>query len=1085
MQNNNYIQSPLAQAYRQVYSQPVINPVASQPIQQPVQQQLTPEQIAYIQGRMSQPVQNAQAEQLIENWKGRNVNIQGHPVLSDLATIGKNIPQDLARIGTGFVSMAGDFVQHPIQSTKAELQTIGDYINELGKRANTESVTGNKTLDNILSAGGNAGYKMAQLAAKDVYNNFSAGYLPLFNTKNVGAAIKDISQGKGNEAYKKLKESGVESWEQFKKYPLITSLVVAPNATVAGLGKVTKGGLNLVEKTTGLPVGEVGKNVAKAIQVVESKFNKDRIELNKTADELSKAKEKDLELVIQNYTEGTPLPENLKALSQKFKNFQNENRKLYNDDALVNPNELAALQYVQRKTGQTMQEIRRELAPQLEMLQEGVTNPSLLFKNRLDDFNHSVNSIRKSTKNKEFLNDSKPISELSREEFESVAKHFNHEELRSFYDSGASIKEMKQYLGDLSRDAWVPEKVSEAALKDSIFNDNLGKLATLAEQTGNPLYKHLYDGIKLANEGRIGVYTLAGAEIPKGVKVSDEGRRFAGRSSSREYGTATYPAIAKAYKDIHGFLDDVTAQRVKTEISNNILNTGTIDGVTKIIGDGVKPSDIRYINADLLAEGRLSEAITRASEKAIDGAIAIDKYNLRALNDMLKPTGTPYKQGALGDIYNGFKENALASGIYLGGNLISGAFSTLLNSNTGLLKDIVASIGSRGRLSKELGAFRQIRPSDRRYSTTAGRIISKIGRKLGTGIAPRIDAMIQNTFAEINANAALRKMGIAPTERVSALASMQKQTLANLIEDVRLNSNMNNKYRVIPRGEIRDVIGIANPFIDWIDTSTQVSAKILKDHPVLMGAVAAKLFGEIGYDRELQKRLGLNVYTDKPLVTYKVDDKTGERKEISINFLPQLTPLEFVVNPAKLLTGTSGAPVLGALYEASKGKNAYGNPMRRTHTNDTIQTIQGDNRYRVNPDTQMIERIVGTQGDEMLSTAVKNLFAPVSLFNKTVAPIGVGLYNTVSGDDVKYYMPYGQSIFGNINTGQPEMGGRILSPTTLSTGDPRNARTVNDILKGLGTYYERDYYPENSLTGNQIRRIIRSGVRQNLRDLGE
>ena len=158
MQNNNYIQSPLAQAYKQVYSQPVINPVASQPIQQQVQRQLTPEQIAYIQGQVNQPVQNPQAEQLIENWRGKTVNIQGHPVLSDLATIKENIPQNLAQIGTGFVSMAGDFVQHPIQSTRAGFQTIGDYLNELGKRANTESVTGNKALDKILSAGGNAGY---------------------------------------------------------------------------------------------------------------------------------------------------------------------------------------------------------------------------------------------------------------------------------------------------------------------------------------------------------------------------------------------------------------------------------------------------------------------------------------------------------------------------------------------------------------------------------------------------------------------------------------------------------------------------------------------------------------------------------------------------------------------------------------------------------------------------------------------------------------------------------------------------------------------------------------------------------------
>lgn len=1079
---NDYIVDPRAQGYREIFNTPTYNPVMqAQPV---VQYQPTQELLDYINSIGT--AEPTEAKKLRENWGNAPVNIQGHPILSDIATIGKNAIMDVPQIATGFVSMAGDFIQHPIESAINQGRAAGEYINNLRDRVNTESLTGNESLDRLYNPLNIPLLKAGQLAQKDLYNFWYGSALPILHTKTLGSAIEDIQKGNGDAAFKKLKEAGVESYEQFKQDPLITSLILAPNTTTRAIKGVGTAGLNFAERAWELPIGEKAMNVAKAVQTVEAKFNKEKVELIKASDELSKAKTSDLEAVINNVTKGNelaPLTEKQKKLREKFIDFNTKHVGTYDANSLVNPNEISALQYVQSQTGKTIQEIRRELAPQLEMLQEGVTNPSLSFRNRLSDFEHAVNGLRKD--NKEFLKDSKLVKDLSKKESEAFASHFDDAEINMMKLTNMSVKEAKQYLGDLSRDAWVESKVSDAALKDVRFQENMAKLAERAEATGDPMLKHLYDGMSLANRGEIHPYTLAGAKIPEAGLVSNKGRRFQGASSSREYGTASTEEVAKAYRNIHNFLDDVANQKLKQEISTNILNTGTIDGATKLVGENVAAKDIKYLNADLLADGRLSEAITLASDTMKPNAVAIDKYNLNALKSSTLAENTPFRKGALNDMYNLSKEAMLASGTYLGGNFISGLYGTLLNTATpqGLIKDAIASIGSKGALSRELGTIRTIRPANRRYSTKLAQGTSTLGRWLGTGIAPRIDALMQNMFSEINANAQLRKMGIAPRNRLSALAEMDKMKLGQLINNNRLASMMNTKYRIFPRGDVRSVLSIANPFLDWIDTSTQVSAKMLIDHPILMGAVTSKLFGEIGFDKELQKRLGLKVYTDKPLVTYKADkDAPSGSKEVTLSFLPQLTPVEFLVNPMKLLTGNSGAPVLSAVYEASKGKNAYGSALRRSHAKDSMMAVQNGQRYIVNPETRNIEPIKGTMGDEVLSTAIKNLFAPTSIVNKTAMPIVADLYSRATGNEMHWYMPYGQSIFGSFETGQPERG--QLSRNILSTGDPRKERTVQDIVKGLGTYYERDYIPEG-ISGNLMRQIRRAGARQNWRDYGE
>lgn len=1075
--SNNYIVDPMAEAYRSVYSTPIYNPQVQQPV--PTQQYApTQELLDYIESIKNR--EPSQAQKLRESWKGQNVNVLNNPVLSDIATIGRNAIGDIPQIATGLVSTIGDVINDPKGTYNRAKEAGLNYLTDLYYRS--ENPTGNALLDKVATP-----LSYSSNIVKDAWN-FMQGTLPILNTKTLGQAVEDLKRGDGNAAFEKLKDAGIQSYEQFKQDPLITSLIVAPNLTTKAISKGTKAGLNLAEKA-GLPVGETSQQVAKAIQAVEAKFNKQKIDLIKGTDAISKAKPQDLEAVIRNYTEGTPLPENLTDLKNKFAKFQEEYRKTFDDNSLANPNEISALLYVQRQTGKTIQEIRRELAPQLEMLQEGVTNPSLSFRNRLSDFEHEVGNFIKEDKN--YLKGDKLISELSEKEASTFAKHFDPAEIDMMKASNMTVKDAKQYLGDIARDSWVESKVSDAALKDVRFQENMAKLAERAEATGDPMLKHLYDGMSKANKGEIKAYTLAGAKIPAGESVLNEGRRFQGKSSSREYGTAEYKDIADAYRNVHNFLDDVANQKMKQEVSNNILSTGTIDGATKLVGDNVAAKDIRYLNPNLLEEGRLSEALKTASDSPKANSIAIDKYNLKALESFTKPLNTPFSQGALNDMYNLAKETMLASGTYLGGNFASGLYGAMLNSGTpqGLIKDVISAIGSKGALARELGTIRNIRPTNRRYSTKLAQGISATGRKLGTGIAPRIDAAMQNMFSEINAHSQLRKMGIAPKDRLAALAEMDKLKLGEFINNNRLASMMNTKYRIFPRGDVRSTLSIANPFLDWIDTSTQVSAKMLVDHPILMGAVASKLFGEIGFDRELQKRLNLKVYTDKPLVTYRGDDKAPSgAKEISISFLPQLTPVEFLVDPAKLATGNSGAPVLSAVYEASKGKNPYGGLMRRSHAKDSMMSIQGGQRYIVNPETRNIEPVKGTMGDEVLATAIKNLFAPTAIVNKTVMPIVADAYNRITGDNAKWYMPYGQSVFGSFYTGQPEQAtGQMQSAITsnfLTTGDPRKARTVEDIIKGLGTYYERDYIPEG-ISGNRMRQIRRAGARQNWKDFGE
>ena len=204
---NNYIIDPMGEVYENVYNVPMYSPVIPSqqmmPIQQgmPIQQyQPTQELLDYINNIGT--AEPTEAKKLKESWGNAPVNIQGHPILSDVATIGKNAIMDVPQIATGFVSMAGDFIQHPIESTINQGRAVGEYINNLRDRVNTESLTGNESLDRFYNPLNIPLLKAGQLAQKDLYNFWYGSTLPILHTNTLGSAIEDIQKGNGDAAFK-------------------------------------------------------------------------------------------------------------------------------------------------------------------------------------------------------------------------------------------------------------------------------------------------------------------------------------------------------------------------------------------------------------------------------------------------------------------------------------------------------------------------------------------------------------------------------------------------------------------------------------------------------------------------------------------------------------------------------------------------------------------------------------------------------------------------------------------------------------------------------------------------------------------
>lgn len=569
-------------------------------------------------------------------------------------------------------------------------------------------------------------------------------------------------------------------------------------------------------------------------------------------------------------------------------------------------------------------------------------------------------------------------------------------------------------------------------------------LEDLAKKGKDSKASFILESNKLYNEGKIFPVTHGLAEVDKlASEVTGEGRKFAGRFTTRAFGNSAYEDIAKQIQKPDEFIQKITEQYIDKHIADKIIEgkLSDFDLAAKDAGNNVK-----YLSRQDLSEGNLKKALEGArGEKLLEDDIPVNNVALQELkHQMAGETGA--FAGISNDLYKIGKSSLLASGGYIGANAITGATQALLNSNVGLLNDVIDAIKSKGELAKKLGVYRYNTADISKNKVVA--FIQNSNNISGGNILRKADALLQNAFAEIAAHSELRKQGLKVGD-IDRLQQSNKMKLGEMITDIKKVALINSPNTILNKN-VTSALSAYNPFWRWTDTATQATMKLLEKSPTLANTVLVDVLASIAFDKEMQERLRLNVSPDTPFTTYKFDDKTGEIRQMTAEFVPITTTLKLIA-PDSNTSFSPSVPFFTAMVNAMQGKDKYGNPNKRainTHSKN-IATVMGK-RYEYTPEGGYRE--VKGMGDEILATAVKELFGGVNLINKTVAPLFGTAVGKLTGQDIHYNQPYAQSIFGDFNDWDDKNN-------IIMGGSMDRQRTGEQVIRGLSGLYEQRYNP--------------------------
>ena len=613
----------------------------------------------------------------------------------------------------------------------------------------------------------------------------------------------------------------------------------------------------------------------------------------------------------------------------------------------------------------------------------------------------------------------------------------------------------------------------------------------ILSESKDPVAKRILEANDLYEKGWIKPIPHGLAEVAKeGIEKLDD-VEWRGRFTERRFGNASYEDIAKQLQHPTEWLQRTIKQFTKDNIFEE-LKGGTLGG-QPLIDKTTKPADVRYISREFLDSKDIQKIKEAARKEQLSpDDIAIDKHLVDALDKQLDFgfSASPFKNGFLKDAYDISKGTALASGSYLSGNLTTGALNMLLNSKgnlLGLADDIGKAAQSRGRLVKELGAYRPMLRNKKTISTPVLKQIYEVNKPIGD-FWNTFDTFAQNSFAEIAAHANLRRQGIKASDRASAIQNMDNMKLADMINDVKMVSLMNPTKTLLPKS-LYGAAGLTNPFWRWVDTAAQSSAYMLKKSPFLANYVLFDVLSNIGLDAELQERMNLGVDLDKPFVSFRFNPKTRRVEEVSSEFAPMMNTLKVSGTLANVLAGKGKpddlntvigetTPFVSAVANAFRGKTKYGKPILRSHTGLADMTkVQGDKRYVMK--NGIIQQDDKFYIDEPITAAVRELLAPVQLANRTGLPVVGKLAEMVTGRPHTYYRPYDNAILGSYNINPQSNQGN-----TLTFGSPRRMvddMKVQDILTGQ---YSQPYYPERPQMPQAILNMTKQGIKDYyIRDL--
>ena len=578
--------------------------------------------------------------------------------------------------------------------------------------------------------------------------------------------------------------------------------------------------------------------------------------------------------------------------------------------------------------------------------------------------------------------------------------------------------------------------------------DKLEGLKALANQ-GDNLAQQVVEATEKYRKGDLFPITHAmdeAAEIDKSLKaaseLNDAQRIYSGKFSTREFGTQTYEDIARALSKPDEYVERLSKQYIGNNIARQ-LEQGVLAGESVL---AKSEKEAKYVSREALQSGDILKALDNATDKAVRANdIPINKYVVGELKRQLKPFGSPFGYQLLNDVYNLGKGQMLASGTYLGANAIGGSITSLLASGTNILDDVANAIATRGRLSKELGTYRGVSQL-RNIKTPVLRQLNQFNKYTTGGVTEFIDRKLQNAFSEIAANRKLRQMGVLPQERLKYIEAAEADKLADIIRDVKATSLLNNSKTFFPRWAI-EPLAMSNPFWRWVDTAAASTVHMTTKYPLLSNWVLNQTLAQIGFDKEMQNRLNLGVKSDKQGVTYYFDERTGQTKEATIEWIPQMNTFKLISNPKdSVLRDPTTSVTLARLWNAANGKDVYGRALKRAEKNPNrrLTHIYDGAQRLVLTDHGWEEQ--GGRLDELASTFAKETIGILNLANKNVLPmVGTSL-------GLKYYQPYAQSLFGDFHKDE-------ISNNMIMGGDPRKPREAADVLGSYLGLYSQPYIP--------------------------
>lgn len=563
--------------------------------------------------------------------------------------------------------------------------------------------------------------------------------------------------------------------------------------------------------------------------------------------------------------------------------------------------------------------------------------------------------------------------------------------------------------------------------------------------------------------------------------ISDEGRVFAGQYSSREFGLTPYETIVKEFeKTTARQAESLTRLKVEELISKEILDNGTLDG-NKIVADITSNEPVAFLRKESLEKGNLKDALVkgltnkdgRLLSNAAENYIPIRKSVADELKTQLGLIDHHHGK-MLGDTETIIKQTMLAGLGYIGGNAITGAVNTLMNSGIHTVNDIMGALATRGRLAKNLGLYRY--DTERMFSNNVvDKIIEgldKTNKTFGIQYAQMVDRGLQNLWAEISSNAELRKAGLKTTEeKLRALELLAPDRVGQIVTNAKKTALINGTRALLPTA-VTDVASGFMPFWRWTDTATQSALDMVTRNPVTANYIMSKIIPQLALDREQQNRMNLQVESNKPFVTYRNDPKTGNIREMTLEFLP-------IMNSIKFLHGVLGGDNDGVLQlagwgdvmAATKGEDRYGRPLK----NPEMINRMGK-RYKV--DDTGIHEFEGGTHQEIVSAIGRNTLAPINMLNKTVLPTANAMFSGITGEEYNFYNPNASSLIGTIE----KQGERLDYPNFLIGGEPTKQRTVEDVARSFLGGYETDYYPEErQITPQQARNLVRGLGKSNMR----